>query len=106
MRGNDVAGIATEEEVAGLGLEDEAGNDAGVGAGDEEGLGCLTVSQQMEVILPARKDVTAEAGIAPEKALHGYKSTGDSTRQPAVSRQRLAFSWLLAAGCWLLTADP
>src|ERR1700676_2694326 len=32
---NDIAGVARNEEVAGTGAEDQIGNDAGVGAGDE-----------------------------------------------------------------------
>jgi hypothetical protein len=49
--GDDVAGVAGDEEVAGAGLEDEVGDDAGVRAGDEEPLGGLHLGEQVELRL-------------------------------------------------------
>ena len=70
LRRNDVAHGAAEEHVAGLGLEDQVGNDARVGAGDEEDVGLLAVGEKVKLILPLREDVAAEAGIALEETFH------------------------------------
>ena len=62
--GYDVAGVAADEEVAGAGLEDEVGDDAGVRAGDEEPLGSLNFGEQVELGLFLRKDVAVKALVA------------------------------------------
>ena len=73
LRRNDVAGGAAEEHVAGLGLEDEVGDDARVGAGNEEDVGLLDVGEEVEVVLHAGEDIAAEAGVALEKMFHGRR---------------------------------
>lgn len=62
--GDDVAGVAADEEVSGAGLEDEIGDDAGVRAGDEEVLGGLAVGEQVELRLLAGEDVLVKAFVA------------------------------------------
>ena len=71
---DDVADGAAEEHVAGLGLEDEVRDDAGVGAGDEEDVGFLEFSEEMEVVFESWEDFAAEFGVAGEEALHGVSS--------------------------------
>jgi len=62
--GDDVAGVAGNEEVAGTGLKDEVGDDAGVGAGDEEPLGGLRLGEQVVLRSFLRKDVAMKALVA------------------------------------------
>ena len=57
VRRNDVADGAAEEHVAGFGLQDQIGNDARVGTGDEEGVGRLTIGEEAEALLLAGKDL-------------------------------------------------
>ena len=70
MGRDDVASGAAQEHVAGFGLEDEGGNDAGIGAGDEEDIGLLHVGQKVELVLHAGEHFAAEAGVAVEETLH------------------------------------
>ena len=69
--GDDVAGVAGDEEVAGLGLEDEVGNDAGVRAGDEQPLGVLDFSEEVEMALLAGEDFVVEALMSFDETVHG-----------------------------------
>src|SRR5205085_4487835 len=48
MGRNDVAGVPEDEQVAGLRLREKVRVDAGIGAGDEERLGVLSVSERLE----------------------------------------------------------
>lgn len=45
--GDDVGDVAQHEEVARVGAEELGGGDAGIGAGDEEGLGALAFLGQL-----------------------------------------------------------
>jgi len=90
LRRNDVAHGAAEEHVAGLGLEDQVGNDARVGAGDEEDVGLLAVGEKVKLILPLREDVAAEAGIALEETFHQGSVYGRLRNSKAGQRKSLA----------------
>jgi len=67
---DDVANDAAEEHVAGLGLEDEVGHDAGVGAGDEQNVRVLAVGEEMEAVFMGGEGLGAEFSIAGEETLH------------------------------------
>ena len=62
--GDYIANAAGEEEVAGAGLEDEVGDDAGVRTGDEQPLGGLHLGEQVELGFLVREDVAVEAAVA------------------------------------------
>src|SRR5262249_2311909 len=79
VRGDDVAGVAEDEQVARLGLGDEVGVDARVGAGDEQGEGVpLLTAQRLE-----RRALLAErGGLEPADTLndlaHGFARSSAS----------------------------
>ena len=62
--GNDVAGVAADEEVAGAGLENEVGDDAGIRTGDEEILRRLRLGEEMVLRLLVREYVAMKALVA------------------------------------------
>ena len=62
--GDDVARVAGDEKVAGLGLENEIGDDARVGAGDEEILRRLAVGEQMKLIPLMGEDFVVKAPVS------------------------------------------
>jgi len=63
---DDVAGITGDEEIAGLGLKDEIGENTRVGAGNEEVLRALRLSEEVEMIAARRKGFVAKAFVARE----------------------------------------
>ncbi len=69
--GDDVADAAGDEEIAGIGAEDEVGHDAGVGAGDEEPCGSLAFSKEMEVTFPGGEDIGEKPFVSFDELLHG-----------------------------------
>ena len=68
--GDDVAGVAGDEEVAGPGLQDEVRDDAGVGAGDEEPLRSLHLGEEMELFALTGKYVGVEFAMTGDKFFH------------------------------------
>ena len=68
--GNNVAGIAGDEEVAGPGLEDQVGDDAGVRAGDEEVLRGLALGEEMELVAFAGEYLVVKAFVSFEQPVH------------------------------------
>jgi hypothetical protein len=68
--GNDVADAAADEEVAGFGLEDQVGENAGVRAGDEEPLGGLGLGEQVKMVALEGEDFGAEALVSCEQPGH------------------------------------
>jgi len=58
---DQVAGVAEDEEIAGAGVGNEVGIDAGVGAGDEERLRLLATGELLEKLGSRPKDVALEA---------------------------------------------
>ena len=68
---DDVAGIAKDEQLAGLGLGDEIRVDAGVGAGDEQGEGILPLRQALEQMSLGTEDVGLKVVYAVDEPLHG-----------------------------------
>ena len=48
MRGHDIACIANDEQIARLGLCDQVGIDARIGAGDEQNFGALPIREFCE----------------------------------------------------------
>ncbi len=67
---DNIADGAAQEHVAGLGLENQIGDDARVGAGDEEHVGLLALCEEAEAVAMLRKDVATEAGVALKETLH------------------------------------
>jgi hypothetical protein len=70
--GDDVTGVAGDEEVAGLGLEDEVGDDAGVRTGDEEVLGRLRLGEEVEVVALFGEDFFVKAPVSLNQIVHRF----------------------------------
>lgn len=68
--GDDVAGIPFDEEFAGGGGGDEAGDDAGIGAGEEEGLGGLAFGEAAEEGLFGGEDMIAKVADTVAELMH------------------------------------
>ena len=68
--GDDIAGVASDEEVTGAGLQDEVGDDAGVRAGDEEVFRGLHLGQQMKIGAFGGKDVLMKPLVAFNQLIH------------------------------------
>lgn len=89
--GNDIAGVAANEEISGLSLEDEIGNDARVGTGDEEILGLLAFGEKMELIATRGKKTCQETLVSLNELLHERRLTSGADRWSAntsVSHER------------------
>ncbi len=67
IRRHNVADHAADEQLAWLGLGEQARVDAGIGAGDEERLGPLTQGELFEEILMLRINIPLESGDAPQE---------------------------------------
>jgi hypothetical protein len=73
---HDVTDDAADEEFTGLGLSEQAGVDAGIGAGDEQGVGALVESEFFEEILMLRIDVFLKAGDAAKEFFDSHLFQG------------------------------
>jgi hypothetical protein len=74
-RRDDIAGIAAHEQVAGLGLHDQLGDDAAVGTGDDQGLGALPVDRELGIEVVAGKYALFEIENASDQIVHGRCSS-------------------------------
>jgi len=72
IRRNYVADHATDKELAGFGLSEQAGVDARIGTGDEEGIGALAHREFLEQVEVLRIDVLLEPGNALEEFVDGH----------------------------------
>jgi D-alanyl-D-alanine carboxypeptidase len=87
---NHVTDGARDEQLAGTGAQDQVGDNARIGAGDEEKFGRLALSQQAELRPALRKHFADEFLVSLEEAFHNRQaiSAGIQTRwnQPIASR--------------------
>ena len=67
---NDIAGVAADEEVAGLRLQNEIGHDSRVSAGDEENIGRLAVGEQMELVTANGEGLGQKSFVSLDQLLH------------------------------------
>ena len=74
--GNDVTDVAADEHVARGRLGDHLGDDAAVGAGDEEGVGVLSGGEAGELFALFREDGVGEFGDALEKLVERIHRRG------------------------------
>ena len=71
VRRDDIAGVAADEQLTRIGLRDHRRLDAGVGTGDEQGLGRLAETQTLEQFLLLRKDFLLEVDDTFDEVGHG-----------------------------------
>ena len=70
VRRDDIPGVAKDEQIAGLGLGQQSRIDAGVGTGDEEGLGMLSLRQPLKQPLQRNETLALELMDACNQFLH------------------------------------
>jgi hypothetical protein len=69
VSGHQIAGGADDEQVTRLGSGDHLGDDAGVGAADEQRVRCVMGGQVSEELRLRREDVRLETGDAVGESL-------------------------------------
>ena len=85
MGGDDVAGVAADEEFTGVCLHQQIGNDAAVGTGHEQRAGLLAAGEAAEVVFVIGIDFRPEFLVAGYEFAHGVFLVGGSVRGNAVA---------------------